>query len=52
MKESKVVRSKKSKFIIRSKCIVGSTFVATQLFSFHQYFIEAATQYIDMVLQV
>jgi len=41
-----------SKFISRSEFIVGSTFVATQLFSFYQYFIEAATHYVDMVLQV
>ena len=52
MRESQVIRSKKSKFIIRSKFIVGSTSLAAQFFSLHRYFIETRTTNIDMFLQV
>jgi len=52
MRESQVIRSKKSKFIIRSIFIVGSTFLGTQFFSLYQHFIETTTTDIDMLLQV
>jgi len=51
MRESQLIRSKKSKFIIRSKFIVGSTFCIT-VFSLYSYFIETTTTDIDMFLQV
>jgi len=59
-REVQVIRSKKSKFIIRSKFIVGSKvscstiffsssiFYWNYIFSLHRYFIETTTTYIDM----
>jgi len=44
MSDSKVIKSKKSKFTIRSK------FLAEQIFFFFRYFIEATTTDIDMLL--
>jgi len=52
MKESQVVRSKTSKFIIRSKFVVGSNFSCSTVFSLYRYFIETITTDIDMLLQV
>ena len=46
MRESQVIRSKKSKFIVRSN-LSSSTF-----FSLRRYFIETTTTDIDMLLQV
>jgi len=49
MRESQVIRSKKSKFIIRSKFIVRSKFSCSTVFSLHRYFIETTTTDIDML---
>ena len=46
MRESQVIRSKKSKFIIWSK------FSCSTVFSLHLYFIKTATTDSDMLLQV
>jgi len=46
MSDSKVIRSKKSKFIVKSK------FIAAQLFSLDRYFINATTTDVGMLLQV
>jgi len=52
MSESQAIRSKKSKFIIRSKFIVESNFSYNTVLSLHRYFIETTTTDIDMLLQV
>jgi len=46
MSHSKVIRSKKSKFIIMSK------FSCSRVFSRYRYFIEDTTTHFDMFLQV
>jgi len=50
MRESQVIRSKKSNFIIKSKFIVVSNFFVAQFF--YQYFVETTTTDVDMLLQV
>jgi len=52
MRESQVIGSKKSKFIIRSKFILRSNFFAAQYFSLYRYYIETTTTDIDMHLRV
>ena len=52
MRESQVIGSKKSKFIIRSKFILRSNFFAAQYFSLHRYYIETTTTDIDKHLRV
>jgi len=53
MRESQVIRSKKSKYIIRSKFIVRSNFFCSTVFSLKcRYFIETTTTDIDVLLQV
>jgi len=42
-RESQVIRSKKSKFIIRSKFIVSSKSSCSRVFSLHWCFIETTT---------
>jgi len=51
MRENQVIRSKNSKFIIRSKFIVGSNFLGSTVFFIYQYFIETITIDIDKFLQ-
>jgi len=48
-RESQLIRSKKTKFNIRSKFIVRWNFSCSTFLSLHRYFIETTTTDIDML---